>query len=327
MSDQQWYINSDGNVFGPLTTVKLEQMFRENLIQPSDLIGVAGEETWLPASSVQEMFQQTHTSQAEESPSHAASDILGRLRTPKPAHIDEVSESIPIGALGEFVSGGAQRVTGGVAALSGGIGGLIGSAIEGLFHAASAVFRLRHSKLTLVVLGVLLAAILLRNVQFADSDNQLVFEQLVTLGDEVELMRGAQGVTADDWEHFRRVSQESLDPAIKLLSEAAGQDHPLSQSLPLPYVQSSESVVRGYLLECGYALRAMIKSQGGADDVRYAYTKNIDLARQKLSPGTVIPKPANKSLKDESFTLWIIIADVLIVAGGLFWWWRRSAKV
>lgn len=287
MSDPQWYVNSAGKLFGPLTTAELEQLFRENTVRPSDLIAMAGDEKWLSAPEVFEMFRAAREANADDSPSHAAADILAKIAKPKLATSDEAEEVLPLAEAGGLVSNllsrGSQGVAGVCSALSSSISGLIGAVIEAVVHTVVFVFNLRRSKFTLAALAVFLAAILLRNARFSDSDYRPVMDQFAALAEEIDALRHSQNATAADWVYFRRSSLETLDPTIKRLSETASRDHPLMQTFPVPYVHSSDKLVRGQLLECGYALRTLLRNQGGPDDVRYAFTKNMNAVREKLS--------------------------------------------
>lgn len=311
----QWFWRSRGTSLGPMSTDELESLFRRNRIADTDQVRLAETEEWLPAAEVKGMFADS-PGEASESASEAASQLLAQVDKARLKRT--AAEAPPPAVLTDLVREGGRY-----------LGGLFGSVGVWIAGSIGHVATLLGRKVILAGLVLVLIAILFKDVNFGETHNQEVFEQLSAAWAELHSL---QKRGAPDTER-QRLAEETLawlQPTIATLEEAAERASAGGHYWWGP--KEAETQVRQELLFAARSLRTMLKS--GPDAGREHDFVNFMSSAHEFRTGTPavtgVAPPIRPELEDgrvDPLVAGIVALDAVVVGGVLYWWWSRRWRM
>ncbi len=354
-----WYWQTAGEQYGPLSTAELEDLIRRNRVQDADQIRVEGSADWLPAAQVRAMFAAPDGSLTPES-----------LATGSPVPESGVSPETGAQSAARVLAGierQRMQATADEVGWSEQLAALIGKTLRSPFGFVTLAFDLLCSslgifkglfgrKLVLGVIGLVLLAIVLKNLEFGDRTAKEAHEQIAEAWDELQEMKNRKA-SPEDLAEFERETVAWLNPTLKSLGESAIQNETgirlsaLWSNSHLNAAQAQRSLIAagGVLKESlAEAARPRPQSQSSSRIVTDRNGRRIPpLGRKQV---TLPPESRfvdlmsvaqgflNGEIKNRAplaTAAWpaidpllagFVVVDLGIVTGGVTFWWRRKRR-
>lgn len=345
--DQQWFWQTAGEQYGPLSIEEIEDLVRRGRVSDDDQIRLDGSADWLPAVQVKAMFKapvapEAGDSEAPETGAQSAARVLAGLeRRQLEREADEVS-------WGSRLAGLAGKGSRGPAAVVAVFRDWIAAGLAGLLG-------LFARKTTLAVIAVLLLAVLFRNVELGDSQAREAHAELAAAFEQMQAMK-KRGASQAEWQEFERETLEWLKPMLQDLGESAVRNE---RGYDLRLISQFNTVgAHRNLVGAGWALAEAISDAreskqrakapaaerpdgrgqpipalppGQIDDPPEAvFSKRMDIAQgfmdgQIKEITTSAPTKAGTGSIDPMIAGMIVI-DVGVVGGALAFWWKRRRR-
>ncbi|MFN0054836.1 MAG: DUF4339 domain-containing protein [Planctomycetales bacterium] len=336
---QEWFWQTQGETYGPLSTDELESLVRRGKIDDGDLIRLGGTDEWQPAARIKALF-------ADESPDESATVGAAARALEQAAQANERRKAELEAQAGKF-SWSSLVPSGGF-----GITSLLtwGMALVELL--IERVWRLVGRKSSLAVLLVVLAALLASRVEWRDTQTAAMRERLARgWAQSRELKR--REASADEWRALEQETLEWLEPAVRSLSDVALRNQSgvngwfegrVRRGLAQQQLVSAANILREVLAA---GKRGEPESAPAGERSRSARQPNrplLVLAQVDSSPETLFaqrlnvadaflsgavptvpggtPPPVEKSSTDP-LLIGMVIADV-VGALAFGWWWMRK---
>ena len=323
---EQWYWKHRGDLLGPFDTEVLEDLIRKHRVADQDKIRPVGRNEWLSGAEVKRLFASGGDASTS---SEAAARLLSQADRLSPRRHAETVE-------GEgLLNSSWQRTILVVQGIWGPLAGVGEHISDSLAGGMSRLQVFANRKLTLVVLGILLAAILLRGVNLGgQTQNRRIFEKLTVTFDELLTMRSA-GVPGAERRAFQEETGTWLDKTKESLIRQE-QRPPLISLDSLPWPGSSHrrgelDAARRELIQAIWAMQKML--QQSPDSIAYADAANdfhdrMTEAQDVLSGKhreRILAAQQNTDQPDSTDALMagILCLDGVLIIGGLVYWFRR----
>lgn len=342
--NEQWFWQTQGESYGPLSTNELEDLVRRGRIGDEDLIQLGGTQDWLPAGEIKSLFLEGEaTASNETSSADAAARVLRRAAFLQAGGTGD-EEAPRFGALRKL----AARATT--------LSGLPMAAAGFVDLVFSWLWWLVGRKSTLVMAALLLVAVVLRNVEWTDTLAHDSRELLAEAWGEVQTMK-QRGATPEEWTAFESETLDWLVPTTKLLETAALKNQTginswmssrVRKSLGQQQLVSASCILRDVLAE---VRQGKSKTPDEPSPVRGRKRRSVRplllLAQVDSTPETLFaqrmnaadaflagtipttevtggPPPAAEPI--DPFFVGFIVLDVTLVGGGLCWWMMRRRR-
>ena len=320
----QWFWKTQGDLYGPLSTEELEDLFRRDRIADADQIRLGETEDWIPASEVQAMFaapaEAPADSSGSEMPSQAAARILSQANRLQLNRSDEAPSQGKV--LANWLGTGSRGVFEVVA-------GIRDRLLEGLEWLA----RFLGRKAILAGMAILLLAFVFKDFQFANSRNLETHQQLLGAWEELQSLQKSKAPESE-WQEFEQETMTWLGPLVADLKKSSA-----GTIFGWEIWSSSSLYTQRELLFAGGNLQLMLQPpRGGETRQQREFTSHLSTANDyltgKLSYREVLARQQeimdrlprrDKQQEDTDGPLLagFVMLDTVVVAGALVFWWRR----
>lgn len=334
--ESQWYWERVGETHGPVTTDELESLIRLHKIRETDRIRLDGSEEWLSTIDVRTMFESSGAG-GSNSPAASATRALAERRRMH-LSVDEVPVDYDVSSYLSL----PWRVLKGI---GWGCGYVLSEILDRIpiprlkrgrdnapRESALTTCRnaldnasewgwiqtlIRHKVALFSILALILTSIVVKEVVFADFDNQRAFAQLSAIGNQIERLQGVMPPEV-------REKQLATVTALRADLESKARNAPWDRNRYWTASGFRRATVRYKLIKACEILESLFSSNADPEHLKRVFAGQLESTDQLMGQNKAAQSNLIQSI--DPMIAGVVIVDGLALGGFVVWWRRRARK-
>lgn len=310
---ENWYWEHGRQLLGPLDTSTLEDLVRHHRVFDRDRVRLAASDEWMTGAVVKQMF----AGQRREGSAEVASRLIEQQEIRR-LKLETEPHTAPAVASGQRHWRRACRCG----------DRWLGFIADGVTGIGLAVVLVARSRIVRTIVAAAVVVVVFGWIYLRSQESQRVYSQLLAAAQTVREMQALPPPQFEpqEWRRLQSETRAWLTPTLRSLENAAAQPSVGTSSW---FESRSTTAARRYLIQAARDLDCMLSTVPAQSGCSLHFIVAMEKAQRELNAPDVpmdLPDSSGRmAAAVHQFTMPVIAADILLLAGGLYYWIRRRA--